>query len=258
MVFNTRPGTRNRLPLHRSRWPGADPAGVRHGRRPGPGRRDGPTGPVRQWVGVQVLHPYTGLAPACLGDREHRPQGPTDEQGRFLPAADHPDPGRRRRPQAGPATGQDLLHADGRTRRRSPQGAVRGRRGIGRTRLGRDETGRCRTSSAISTAHRSPRSRRNGSSRRTSPSRTRSAAGAAAARHRAGDRLSRSSAAMGEGPSTSRTRRHDKSHEHLTRSVDKRGDLPRPRSCAGTNHTVNPKERARAARTPRAGPWPAR
>jgi hypothetical protein len=31
-------------------------------------------------------------------------------------------------------------------------------------------TGRCRTSSAISTAHRSPRSRRNGSSRRTSPS----------------------------------------------------------------------------------------
>ena len=48
----------------------------------------------------------------------------------------HPDPGRRPRPQTGPATGQDLPPADGRTRRRAPPGAVRGRWSAGRTRLG--------------------------------------------------------------------------------------------------------------------------
>jgi len=50
----------------------------------------------------------------------------------------------------------------------------------------------------------------NGSSRSTSRSPTRSAAdAAAAARHPAGNRLSNPPAAVGEGPSASRTRRHD-------------------------------------------------
>src|SRR5664279_2219031 len=120
----------------RSGWSGAFPAGSGRGRRLGPGRRDGPAGPLPDRGGVQVLH---RAGAAGIGDREHRPQGPTDEQGRFLHAADHPDPGRRQRPPAGPATGQDLLHANGRTRRRAPQGGVRGRWRARRTGQDRDE-----------------------------------------------------------------------------------------------------------------------
>jgi len=66
------------------------------------------------------------------------------------------------------------------------------------------------------------------------------------------DRLSNPPAATGD--SASRARRHDKSYEHLKGDVDKRVDLPHRRSCAGNHHTVNPKKRARAARTHRAGP----
>ena len=103
-------------------------------RRPGPGRRDRrPGGPVP--APGRRSESYTGLAPRAseTGNTDRKGQ-PMSKAGIQL-VAHHLDPRRGQRPQAGPATGQDLLRADGRTRRRAPQSAVRGRRGARRTAL---------------------------------------------------------------------------------------------------------------------------
>jgi hypothetical protein len=72
-------------------------------------------------------------------DRRHRPQGPADEQGRPVAAARHAVPRRRHRPPPGPPARPDLLPADDRARRQSPQGILRRRRPPRRTGPGHAE-----------------------------------------------------------------------------------------------------------------------
>ncbi|MFF5072405.1 hypothetical protein ACFY2R_14660 [Micromonospora olivasterospora] len=70
--------------------------------------------------------------------------GNTDRKGQPMSKAGspagpvHPDPRRGLGPQTGPANGAGLPPADGRTRRRAPQGLLRCGRPAGRTALGGD------------------------------------------------------------------------------------------------------------------------
>ena len=195
---------------------------------------------------------YVGLAPRASQT------GDTDRKGQPMSKAGssrlrvHPRPRRRPRPQTRPATGEDLLHADGRTRRRPPQGAVRRRRPPRRTQPGPSCNAACPTSSATPTAPpRSARRKPSRSSPNTGPSRAEVRARRRSRKH------------AGKAPQQVLTG-HDQSD---ARGADKRGDLPRP-DPARVPHTGHRNQRsgadpaagrappARACPCPRAGRRP--
>jgi hypothetical protein len=126
--------TGNLLPVDRPGATGPQPARPGHRRRPCGNRRDGQPGPVPLRRPLQVL---PGPGATRLGDRQHRPQGPTHVQSRIPTGPRHPHPRRRPRPQTRPATRPGLPPADGPTRRRSPQSILRSRSKAGRTTLDR-------------------------------------------------------------------------------------------------------------------------
>jgi hypothetical protein len=83
---------------------------------------------------LQVL-PRPGAS--GVGDRRHRPQGTAHVLGPAPGCFDQRSSAPPTTPQTRPPAREDLLPADGRTRRESPQSAVRRRGTKGRTRLGR-------------------------------------------------------------------------------------------------------------------------
>ena len=139
----------------------------------------------------------------------------------------HPDPGRRPRPQTGPATGQDLPHADGRTRRRAPPGAVRRRSSAGRTRRGGAQP---------ADARRRPRHRRcpghpgpgeTDHHRQRPRCRSRSAADRRSTKTRPRNRSAHHAFQVGGRPSASRAQRGMTSHTHPDGRTP-RGNQPNP------------------------------
>ncbi len=159
---------RSRRPLHgrRPRPARSEHPRVLDHRRPGARGVHGRPGPLRERQTVPILQRPD---PESVRDRQHRPQRTSDVQSRIVAAAHHTDPRCGPRPPTRPPARPDLLHPDGRTRQEPPRSALRRRRQPRRTRLDRDDTGTLPTSSATSTAHRSPTTKPPRSSPTTGP-----------------------------------------------------------------------------------------
>ena len=195
-------------------------------------------------AGVQVLHRASrpGLARPANTDRKGQPMSKAGS----VPAADHPDPGRRHRPQAGPPARQDLLHADGRTRRRAPQSlcvvagalAERGWAVMNRQMpyviCDTDGTPVTPEQAKQIIARELDRPRRGPQP----PPQPQDAAETGQQHHQR----------KGEGPSASRTRRHDKSHD-TRRAWTNEATFP-PMILRGNRHTVNPQGSGLGLRAP--------